>query len=385
MSAHPTPICPLSPLDPLPRISHAVAGCGGHIRANVEDFAVEEIAAYQPCGQGDHLYLWVEKRDMAGETMRRVIARSVGVPTGDVGMAGLKDRRAVTRQWVSIPRKCADRVPAIDGDRLRVLQAVPHRNKLRTGHLTGNRFIIRVRDTVADAAERIATKLAFLQVTGLPNFYGAQRMGHGGETLAAGWALSQGCSGLVCVQLPDGTAHTIDLTDRSLRRLAASALQSEVFNRTLAARLAADTFATVLDGDVCRKTDTGGSFASDDVGREQERFAAGQVELTGPMWGPKMLRAEREAGQFETEIMHAMGLNDDTFAALGHLAEGTRRPLRAVPANVVVQQDDGMVVSFELPSGAFATGLIHELVGPTSVADWPIEATAAPSVGVPCA
>lgn len=388
MLAQTAPICPLSPLDPLPRISDHVQGCGGQIRTLVEDFQVEELPAYLPSGEGDHLYLWVEKRDMAGETMRRVIARSVGAQNGDIGMAGLKDRRAVTRQWVSIPRKFADRIAAIEGDRLKVLQAVPHRNKLRTGHLDGNRFVIRIRGAVSDGAARIAAKLVALRQSGVPNFYGAQRMGHGGETLAAGWALSQGMTGLVCVELPDGTAHTIDLTDRVLRRLAASALQSEVFNRTLAARMAGGLFQTVLDGDLCRKTDTGGTFPTDDCAREQARFDDGQLELTGPMWGPKMMRPERTAAEFEASVLASMGLTPENFVALGHLAEGTRRPVRSVPTAISVSEDDGLVVRFELPSGAFATGVIHELVGPVAAAAADINpdfAAGSPASAVPCA
>jgi len=382
MSPPQTLDCPLAILDPLPRCTAAIPGCGGAIRVIPEDFVVEEIPAYLPCGDGDHLFLWVEKRDLAGEALRRVIARALDIAPGDVGMAGLKDRRAVTRQWVSVPRRAADRIGAIDGERVRVVDAVPHRNKLRTGHLDGNRFAIRIRGAAPDAVARILAKVELIERIGLPNFYGAQRMGHGGETLAAGWALACGAGGFARVRLPDGTEHALHLNDRHLRRLAASALQAEVFNRTLADRLAAGTTATVLDGDLCRKCDTGGLFASDDPAREQARLGAGQVELTGPMWGPKMPRPERDARAFEQSVVDRLGLNETHFTALGHLAEGARRALLVMPRDVAVREDDGVMVSFALPAGAFATGLLHELMGPEGM---PLDRAAGLAPQVACA
>ena len=365
MSAAPAHICPLAPLDPLPRLTQALPGCGGRMRVEIEDFEVEEIATYDPSGDGEHLFLWVEKRDMAAETMRKAIARALGVAAGDIGMAGMKDRRAVTRQWVSVPRRCESRLPAIQDDRICVLDAVAHRNKLRTGHLDGNRFSIRLRGPVADAAERISAKLAMITEHGLPNFYGSQRMGHGGATLAAGWALAHGAHGLVRLQLNDGTQHTFDLGDRQLRRLAASALQAEVFNRTVAARMADGIFATVLLGDVCRKTDTGGQFVSDDIEREQLRLAGHALEITGPMWGPKMPQPAADAAVYEAAVLSALGLELGDFSALGHLAEGTRRPIRIRPANLrCVVEQDAVVLQFELPAGAFATTVVGEIAGP---------------------
>ena len=357
--------CPLLPLDPLPRLTADLPGCGGQLRAFVEDFQVEEIPLYEPAGSGDHLYLWIEKIDVAADTLRRHVARSLGIPTLDVGMAGLKDRRAVTRQWVSVPRACEPRLERVTTERIRVLDVRAHRNKLRTGHLAGNKFRIRLRGTVPAAAERVAAKLALIEVTGMPNFYGAQRMGHGGSTLAAGWAVLQGARRLARVRTPDDTVHSVDLGDRMLRRLAASALQAEIFNRTVAERLRDGTLTTVLDGDVCRKCLTGGMFVTDDVAREQARLAAGELELTAPMWGTKTIRATQRAGALEAAVLAAVDLDDSVFAAFGALAEGTRRPMVVRPQDVSVETEaDGITLVFSLAAGSFATVLVHELSGP---------------------
>ena len=362
--------CPFAPLHPLPRLTADLPGCGGRLRVELADFQVEEIPLYLPSGQGDHLYLWIEKTDIAAESLRRHVSRALGVSNRDIGMAGLKDRRAVTRQWLSVPRSAEDRIARVDTDRIRVLETKPHRNKLRTGHLAGNRFVLRLRDVVPDARVRAEAKIAALQASGVPNFFGSQRMGHGGSTLAAGWALTQGAQHMTRVQTPDGTTHVLHLGDRSLRRLAASALQGEVFNRTVAERLARGVFNRVLAGDVCQKPDTGGTFTTDDQAREQARLERREVVITAPMWGPKMVRPTAAAAELEREVLAAMGLTEAHFAVLGALAEGTRRPVAIHPTEVTVQEETdengalSLVLSFVLPAGSFATVFVHEMAGP---------------------
>ena len=277
----------------------------------------------------------------------------------------MKDRRAITRQWLSVPRSCEARLDRINSERIRVLDSKLHRNKLRTAHLTGNRFRIRLRGTVPEAEVRAAAKIERLLQFGMPNLYGAQRMGHGGSTLAAGWALTRGAKRLTRVRTPDDTVHALNLSDRPLRRLAASAVQGEVFNRTVARRLAEGVFARVLDGDVCKKSDTGGTFVTDDFAREQRRLEAGELGITGPMWGSKMIRALREAALLEAAVLAELGLDEAGFAELGSLAEGTRRVVAVRPENISLHaEDDGLTVAFSLPAGAFATVFIHELAGP---------------------
>ena len=362
-------VCPLSPLAPLPRRTADLPGIGGQIRVEIEDFVVEEVPLYLPSGTGDHLYLWVEKRDLSGPMLRRRLGELLGIDAGDIGMAGLKDRRAVTRQWISVPMR-----PGLDPDRVRdgriaVLQTARHNNKLRTGHLAGNRFTIRVRDV--DASDPAAlqgwidAKIAALRASGMPNFYGDQRMGHGGSTLAAGWGLGQGLDGRARIQTPDGAIHQIQLRDRQLRRLAASALQAELFNRVVAERMAQGLLARVLPGDHCRKTDTGGSFVTDDIAREQERLDRGEVEITGPMWGPKMPRPTGEAAALENAVLLASGLDEAIFRRMGPLAAGTRRPIAVRPDELSAEvEGDSVVLRFGLPAGSFATVLLHEMQGP---------------------
>src|SRR5947209_3388933 len=179
------------PLTP-PLLTPDRPGIGGRIKVEPEDFDVEEIPAYEPAGVGDHLFLWVEKRDVGAEYFVRQIAQRLGIAPGDVGTAGLKDRRAVTRQWVSVPAAVEARLSQLDGDGIRVLRVSRHGNKLRPGHLRGNRFRILIRDVPANAADLAAPVFDRIRRDGLPNFYGPQRFGRGGETARLGIELVRG-------------------------------------------------------------------------------------------------------------------------------------------------------------------------------------------------
>src|SRR3954447_14952824 len=91
-------------------------GTGGSIKEQIDDFEVEEIPAYEPSGTGEHLYLWIEKRDLGAEFFVRQIAQRLNIRPGDIGTAGMKDRKAVTRQWVSVPASAESRLDQLNGD-----------------------------------------------------------------------------------------------------------------------------------------------------------------------------------------------------------------------------------------------------------------------------
>src|SRR6478735_5659507 len=129
-----------------PLLTADIPGIGGRIKVEPEDFEVEEVPAYAASGAGDFLYLWIEKRDMGAKFFQGHLARRLNIPEGEIGTAGLKDRRAVTRQWVSVPLRAEAHLASIDGDGVKLLDVQRHVNKLRAGHLRGNRFRILIRD-----------------------------------------------------------------------------------------------------------------------------------------------------------------------------------------------------------------------------------------------
>ena len=280
------------------------------------------------------------------------VAESLGIRRDDVGTAGLKDRRAVTRQYVSVPAFCEDRVDAINTPWVRLLRFARHGNKLRTGHLTGNRFEIVIRRAHADAMERATQIGEVIRRQGFPNYYGEQRFGIGGETLALGFDLLTGR------KKPRDIPHR---QRRFLLRLALSSVQSALFNEIVAERLHDGLLHTVLAGDVMQKRETGGIFVVEDALTEQDRFQAGETVATGPMFGPKMRPALGEPAQREAAVLKRHGLRAEQFAAWKRLLPGTRRPFLAFASGLVIEQTEpGLRLTFSLDRGVYATMLLRE-------------------------
>jgi|SRR5262245_7420594 len=332
---------------PVPYLTPDLAGVGGRIKVHPQDFEVEEVPAYEPSGTGDHMYLWIEKTDLGAEFFVRQVARRLNIPNGEVGTAGLKDRRAVTRQWVSVPAACEPALAQLDGDGIRVLRVSRHSNKLRPGHLKGNRFRILIRD-VSPSIE-IAPILDQIRALGLPNFYGPQRFGRDGETARLGMALLKG--------------EPAKVRTPFLKKLALSAAQSLLFNDYLARRMADGYFRTVLPGDVMAKWPAGGMFTAEDVATEQERFDGRETVTAGPMFGRKTFPAKREAAEREAKVLEAAGLSRSSFEGFGKLVLGTRRHNAAYIDDLSAKwEGEGLRLEFTLPAGSYATVLLREVM-----------------------
>ena len=341
---------PLSPLT-LPYRTAALPGIGGRLRVAPEDFAVDEIPAYPADGAGDHVFVHIEKRGLTTPEAAQRLAAAAGVPARDVGWAGMKDRHAVTRQWLSLPPPARpEPLTGWSADGLTVLAAVRHRHKLRTGHLRGNRFALVVREVGPDAAAQARAILAAL-ADGAPNWYGEQRFGARGDNAGAGLAIIR--------------AGGKGGGPPKRKRFLISALQSDLFNRWLAERLDDGLVTTVLAGDILEKTTTGGLFASTEPAVDQARLDAGELALTGPMFGAVMKAPPdgSAAHAREARLLAAVDLGTADFARLGNLAGGTRRTaaLRLTDAAVEQLAPDAIRVTFSLPAGAYATAIMREV------------------------
>ncbi len=345
----------------LPYLTTDLPGCGGKLRVADEDFAVDELAAYPPAGTGDHVLALVEKRGLTTMAAVDALARALAIDPRDIGSAGLKDRHAVTRQWLSLPPPVSpEAVLALELPGITVHSAARHPHKLRTGHLRGNRFTIRIRAVEPDADTAAARARAILdrleRPPGLANFFGEQRFGHDGDNAAQGRALVTGDPAPAGRRPPR----------QRQRRLLISAYQSELFNRYLRQRIADGLLATVVDGDLLQKPDSGGIFPSTDPAADQPRLDHGEVVPTGPMFGHRMMTppANSAAAIREAAVLEAEGLSAAAFERVGKLGQGTRRPL-AVPIGeprVVVVDQTSIELAFALPPGSYATVLLREVV-----------------------
>ncbi len=338
-----------------PYLTGDVPGCGGAFKESPEDFEVEELPAYLPSGEGEHLFLWVEKRGRSTPDVARALARHLGLGERDVSWAGLKDRQAVTRQWLCVPAKVEAKLAGFALPGATVLEAKRHRNKLKTGHLDGNRFKLVVRGvTDAGAAREVLVRI---ERQGLPNFFGEQRFGVEGQNAAKGKAI-----------LLAGGRHR----DRFERKLLLSAYQSELFNRVLARRLERGQLGTVLLGDVLKKHETGGEFVCEDALADQPRADAFELSPTGPVFGPQMRQPTGTPAELEAAVLQEEGITLATFEAGGDETRGTRRFLRVKVGELThALEGDVLRLSFTLPAGSYATELLRELLKNDGAAERP--------------
>jgi len=338
----------LTPHEP-PLFTADLPGTGGAIGPELEDFVVEELPAYEPSGTGDHWYVLVEKRGMNTRDAALAISRATRVPERDIGYAGMKDRHGVTTQWLSVPGQA----PAPDSwqlpSELVIKQSSRHTNKLRTGHLRGNRFRIGLAGVEPGSLARARAVLDWLAARGHANYFGPQRFGRNGRNVAEAVAWLSGNA-----PLPRGR-------ERFLSKLYASALQSEIFNRYATRRLTLGRERLLL-GEVVRLSGAGASFVIEDVEREMPRHAANDLCLTGPMPGPKMRAAAADAARLEAEVLAELGLSEAALGELARHAPGTRRDLLVRLGDFSVSEEpDRLRLAFDLPSGSYATMLVREL------------------------
>jgi len=319
------------------------------LRATPEDFRVEEIPLYAPSGAGEHTFVCVEKRCRTTEDVAGVLARIAGVARREVGYAGRKDRDAVACQWFSVPRLPPERALAVELEGLRVLEAVRHQHKLRTGQLAGNRFEIVVRETDADAAAHSLKVLSRLEREGMPNRFGPQRFGRQGENARRGLRVLRGeYAGI----------------DRREARFLISALQAAAFNEAL--RLRGVRLSSVERGEIAVVHASGGLFKVEDPEREQPRADAFEISATGPIFGRRTLDPEGPSLERERAALAAVGVDPDTplRPPRGIELRGARRALRVRLDDVALEPLPGALrLRFRLPAGSFASVLIEELFG----------------------
>ena len=391
----------------LPILTASLVGTGGRMRHTPEDFFVEEMPLYRPCGEGQHVYVHLEKTRLSTPRLLDHISRQLRVSPRAIGYAGLRDTHAVTRQTISIDGVDPAQVEKLDIPGVTVLSVSRHRNKLKLGHLAGNRFRLRIRDVDRRAEAAALDILAALEKRGVPNYFGEQRFGVRANTHLLGWALLKGDATefvrqhLGCPQANEeqhiqqaralvdegdyeaalriwphnlnaerkllsilvnsggDESRAVAALDKRLRRLFFSAYQSALFNRILAQRI--QSLDLLMEGDVAYIHANGAAFVVQDPSTEQPRALTFEISPSGPLFGPKALLASGVPGQMEREVLAQTNLSLDDFHLPGLNFKGARRPLRVPLREVAVSWDDGLVLQFQLPSGSYATQVLREV------------------------
>ncbi|WP_313026195.1 tRNA pseudouridine(13) synthase TruD [Pseudomonas lopnurensis] len=323
--------------------------CGSAVlKAVAEDFQVDEVLDIPLSGEGEHLWLWVEKRNLNTEEAARRIARAAGVPLKMISYAGLKDRQALTRQWFSLhlPGKADPDLAAAEGEGLTILQRTRHQRKLQRGAHSANGFTLRLTEL---RGEHVAldARLERLKAQGVPNYFGLQRFGYQGGNLHG--ARDFAGKGELPVQ-------------RNLRSRLLSAGRSYLFNRVLAERVADGSWSQARIGDLLAFTDSRSFFLAGEAECSDPRLAILDLHPTGPLWGEGgspacggILALERRVADGEAAIANWLAQ-----AGMKHERRILRLPIGGLSWHY--PEPDILQLEFVLPTGCFATAVVRELV-----------------------
>ncbi len=397
----------------LPFLTRDVPPVPGAVKQRREDFRVEEVPLYEASGQGTHVYFTIEKRGLPTMEAARQVARALGINQRRIGYAGLKDARAVTRQRFSVEHVAPDRIAALELPGIRVLDVSRHGNKLRIGHLKGNRFVIRLRETDPDRLADVRAVLNVLVRRGLPNVFGPQRFGTRGDTWQIGrallrqdwdecvdvllgrpaptdegdllrarqlyqagqyaaaaeaWPWAFRMERRVCralVKTKGSRARAFRSIDKEVRRFYVSAYQSWLFNRVVADRI--DELDRLWVGDLAYRHPQGAVFRVEDLAAEQPRCDAMEISPSGPLFGYRMSQPDGRAGEMEAAVLATDGFSLEDFRAPGaHRIKGARRPLRVPMVETAAEAGSDehgtyLELRFFLPAGSYALSVIREI------------------------
>lgn len=325
----------------------------GLLRSSPEDFRVYEELGFELTGEGEHVFLQLQKRNLNTLELQQRIAKLSGIPERDIGISGLKDRNAVTIQWFSV-RMAGKPEPdwqalSLGGEPLdvEVLQIKRHQRKLKRGVHRANRFTLVLRDFQGEP-EQLEQRLVLLRDEGFPNYFGEQRFGKGGSTIiqARRWM--------------DAGGRKISRTKRSLYL---SAMRSGLFNSLLAERVAQGSWNRVQDGDMCMLQGTRSQFSAEVADESlQARACAGDLHPALPLWG----RFSSEALVKMPVLSSALVKDEQPVCDFLERAgmDLAWRPARALADDFCWQfcDDASLQLDFTLGAGSYATALLAEFV-----------------------
>jgi len=332
------------------------------------DFTVEEIPLYDFSGEGEHLVLKIRKKELTTWEMLDILSAHLGIKKREIGYAGLKDKHAMTIQYVSIMAIHASKLETFTHPQIKILDTVRHTNKIRIGHLKGNRFHLRFKKVLGIQKEMLDSVLGWIKEQGVPNYFGHQRFGIYGDNWKEGQKILSG---------------ELKMRDRKSREFLISAYQSYLFNNWLSRRIElcrlledfseAETegilklpsgilketkkqkaFFKILEGDLLMHYPHGRVFYAEELPKEAERFDLKDLSVTGLIPGKKVKLAERSAREIEQEFD-------------GEIREsGSRRYAWIFPTDIqskYIPEKAHYELGFFLPKGSYATNVVDMLRG----------------------
>lgn len=330
-----------------PRVKDAPLASAS-FKSRPEDFRVDELFDFEFSGEGEHILLKIEKRGLTTEDVLKSLARLVNKPAKLISYAGLKDRQAVSTQWLSIhaPGEFIDNLESLGASGWRVIETARNNKKLRPGALCGNRFVVTLRELAY--ADDLFARVDQIKVSGVPNYFGEQRFGRNGNNLErAEEMLVQGRK----------------IKDRFLKGIYCSSARSWLYNLILAKRVEQHTWNTPLEGDVMQLAGTNSIFAIEAADEAiRQRVTDKDISPASPLAGKGKPMASKKALQLINEIyadwqpwiqgLEKMGMEEAWRANILHVTD----------LECVMLDETTAELSFKLPPGCFATTVLRELV-----------------------
>jgi len=332
-----------------------------------KDFSVEEVPLYDFSGVGEHLILKVRKKNLTTWQMVDIFSNFLGVPKREFGYAGLKDKNAITIQYISLPKKYENKLDSFEHSQIKILDKFLHDNKIRVGHLKGNKFWLRFKKVLGTNRDKIESILEWIEKEGMPNYFGMQRFGNSGKNYLDGESIIDG---------------KLKIRDRKKREFLIGSYQSYLFNNWLSKRIEISRlsksfnsnelekilelpkgslngiskqkqFFKLLNGDLFMHYPFGRVFF-EDLDLAVDRFNKKDISPTGLIVGKRVKRATDIA--FEIEKGYDVTIKES----------GARRYAWIFPeinTKKYITENAHYELSFYLPKGSYATVLVDMLRG----------------------
>ncbi|MDD7804984.1 MAG: tRNA pseudouridine(13) synthase TruD [Endozoicomonas sp. (ex Botrylloides leachii)] len=312
-----------------------------------EDFRVDEELPFEPVGEGEHVYVLVEKISENTDWVAGLLAKYLGIKQAQVSYAGRKDRQGVAKQWfcLCLPGQPDPNWDKFKSNTIKIIKQTRHLRKLRRGVLKYNYFEITLRSIAADH-NQLEQRLSLIATKGVPNYFGSQRFGRSNYNLQKAKAFFEG---------------NIKIS-RNKRSIYLSAARSWIFNNVLSSRVGEGLWSSCLVGDIFG-FHTHNSLIFDEHSDELiQRVMAGELSPTGPLWGSGCLKSGDQCRLREEMECDRYSLFCDGLEKAGIKQE--RRVLRLFPENMTWTwaSDDTITLKFRLQKGCFATAVLRELV-----------------------
>ena len=318
-------------------------------KVSPEDFQVKEILNFEPDGEGDHVFLLIEKTGLSTQDVQKHLMSFYQLPDKDVSFSGMKDKQAITQQWFSVKKSQLNTkdIVKLETERLTVKSVINNKRKLRRGSHYGNQFSIRLTE-LSESPSALVEQLNNLRLKGVPNYFGEQRFGKYGDNVDYAKKLFNG---------------SLKIKGRYKRGLYLSAARAYLFNLVLSERVNKKNWDSYVPGDVMSLEGSSASFKPENWDAAlAARLESYDIHPSGPMWGSGVLATEELSYAIETKVVNTEPELKEGLEKFGLKQE--RRALRSMPFNLSykVENDKTMVIDFNLSKGAYATSFLRELV-----------------------